>query len=61
MTLIAEACNEFNVNLWIGMINFEKAFDTIEHDTLWAALADQGVPSAYIDLMKRLYAGQTAT
>eukprot|EP00959_Pyramimonas_sp_CCMP1952_P383620 8039344-Pyramimonas_sp.AAC.1 len=43
------------------MIDFEKAFDTVEHDTLWAALADQGVPSAYIDLLKRLYARQTAT
>ena len=42
-------------------MDFEKAFDTIEHEALWTVLADQSVDVAYIDLLKTLYRKQTAT
>ena len=46
--------------LWLGLIDFEKAFDTVEHDVLWEVLKDQGLHPDYIDIIKRLYDGQTA-
>ena len=61
MTFIVEVCRDFHVDLWVGMIDFEKAFDTVEHDTLWNALEEQHVKPAYIDVLKRLYAHQSAT
>ena len=32
----------------------------MEHDVLWEVLKDQGLHSDYIDIIKRLYDGQTA-
>ena len=60
-TLLIEACNEFQVPLWMGMVDFEKAFDTVEHDTLWKSLSEHGVQPPYINLLKRLYVRQGAT
>eukprot|EP00959_Pyramimonas_sp_CCMP1952_P076446 1597398-Pyramimonas_sp.AAC.1 len=59
-TLLVEACNEFNTPLWICLVDFEKAFDTVEHESLWEALAEQNVGHEYINLLKRLYAKQSA-
>jgi len=60
-TLLAERCAEFNVDLWLGLVDFEKAFDTVEHDALWKVLNEQGVEPAYINLLRKLYKNQTAT
>lgn len=60
-TLLIERCSEWNVDFWFGLVDFEKAFDTIEHDALWQVLVDQGVDTAYIDLLMALYANQTAS
>ena len=40
-------------------IDFEKAFDTVEHDAVWSSLRNQGVPYQYISLLTKLYDGQT--
>ena len=40
-TLIIEKSWEFNIPLWITMVDFEKAFDTVEHDALWQVLEKQ--------------------
>ena len=34
---------EHRLDYWIAAIDFRKAFDSIEHDSLWGALLDQGV------------------
>ena len=39
---------------------FEKAFDTVDHPTLWKVLQEQGVPNHYIALLQSLYQGQIA-
>ena len=44
--------------LWTCFIDYEKAFDSIEHDAIWAALAKQGISGGYIELLQRLYADQ---
>ena len=42
-TLMTELCSEWRSELWLGLIDFEKAFDTVEHDVLWEVLKDQGL------------------
>ena len=60
VTLITELCSEWRSELWLGLIDFEKAFDIVEHDVLWEVRKDQGLHPDYIDIIKRLYDGQTA-
>ena len=43
------------------LVDFEKAFDTVEHEPLWDVLVEQGVHPAYVDLLKVLYKDQSAT
>ena len=53
-----EKSNEFQLNLWTAAIDFQKAFDSIEHDGIWHALESQGVPHHYIWLLRRIYSDQ---
>ena len=61
ITLLAEKCNEFNIPLWIATLDFRKAFDSIEHSSIWSSLIAQGVPPCYVQTLSKLYAGQYAS
>ena len=58
MTIIWEQCHEFQLPVWIAAVDFRKAFDTVEHPSLWAALSEMGVPQAYIRAFAKLYKDQ---
>ena len=58
--ILIERCAEWNVELWMGSVDFEKAFDSIEHEALWQVLPDQGVDDDHIDFLTVLYNNQTA-
>ena len=59
--LLIDGCAEWNQELWLGLVDFEKAFDTVEHHSLFKVLNEIGVEPCYVDLLKRLYAQQEAT
>ena len=59
VTLLAEMALEWQVPLWIAVVDFKKAFDTVSHTAIWASLLEQGVDAVYIDLLRRLYDRQT--
>ena len=61
LTLLLEASSEWNLLVWLGLVDFEKAFDTVEHAPLWDALEQLGVQTEYIDLLKTLYHEQAST
>ena len=61
LTLLLERSSEWNAEVWLALVDFEKAFDTVEHAALWAALLELGVDVAYIDLLKMVYSEQAAT
>jgi hypothetical protein len=61
LTLLVERCSEWNSEVWLALVDFEKAFDTVEHTALWAALLELGVDAAYVDLLKVVYSDQVAT
>ena len=52
---------EFNVPLWLSSMDLRKAFDTVDHTELFRALGHHGLDPAYIELLKRLYSGQTGS
>ena len=60
LTLLTEKCLEWNHPLWLGLVDFEKAFDTVEHAALWATLRKQHVPDQYVKILATLYEHQTA-
>ena len=60
LTLLAEMFHEFQRPLWIVMVDFRKAFDTLNHSSLWLALLEQEVPTVYVCMLQRLYEGQSA-
>ena len=47
--------------MWIAMVDFVKAFDTIQHEALWKAPARFEVEAPYISILKRSHADQQAT
>lgn len=55
MQQLIEKSNEFQSQVAFGFIDYEKAFDSIEHPYLWIALKNDGVPSKYIKIIKKIY------
>ena len=49
---------EFNIELWAAAIDFEKAFDSIEHERLWGVMLDMQVHPVYVRALSIPYAGQ---
>ena len=41
--------------MWIGLVAFEKAFDTVEHASLWGVFASESVGPEYINVLKKLH------
>ena len=44
--ILSEKADEFQLPIWVAALDFKKAFDTIDHDKLWASLLSQHVPDA---------------
>ena len=41
---IIEKAREFQKNIYLWFINYMKAFDYVDHDKLWKALGEMGIP-----------------
>lgn len=52
---LVEKYNEFNKLLFLGFVDYSKAFDSIEHPFIWQALKEQGVQHKYIRILKFIY------
>ena len=55
---IIEKAREFQKNIHLCFINYAKAFDCVDHNKLWKALKDTGIPDHLTCLLRNLYAGQ---
>ena len=58
---IIEKAREFQKNIYFCFTVYAKAFDCLDHNTLWKILEDMGIPDHLICLLRNLYAGQEAT
>ena len=56
---IIENIIEFRGMLAINFVDFQKAFDSVNRDCMWAIVAKYGVPSKLINVMKSLYEEST--
>lgn len=57
--VIEKSC-EYGITLYLAFIDYTKAFDTIEHNSIWTELKNQGVPGHFIHIIKQLYSDTKA-
>ena len=55
---IMEKAREFQKSIYFCFIDYAKAFDCGDHNTLWKILKEMGIPDHLICLLRNLYAGQ---
>ena len=48
-------------NIYFYFIDYMKGFDCEDHNKLWKALKEMGIPDNLICLLRNLYVGQEAT
>ena len=58
---IIEKAQEFQKNIYFCFIDYAKAFDCVDHNTVWKILQEMGIPDHLTFLLRNLYAGQKAT
>ena len=58
---IIEKARVFQKNIYLFFIDGAKAFDYVDHNKLWKARKEMGIPDYFICLLRNLYADQEAT
>ena len=58
---IIQKAKEFQKNINFCFIDYAKAFDCVDHNTLWKILKEMGIPDHLTCLLSNLYAGQEST
>ena len=58
---IIEKSRELKKKIYFCLIDYDKAFDCVDHNKQWKILKDMGIPDHLTCLMQNLYAGQKAT
>ena len=58
---IIEKAREFWKIIYLCFINYTKAFDCVDHNKLWKALKEVGIPDHLTCLLRNLNAGREAT
>ena len=48
-------------NIYFCFIDYDEAFDCVDHNKLWKILEETGIPDHLTCLLRKLYAGQEAT
>ena len=59
LRIIVEQSMEFDSSLYINFVDYEKAFDSLDRDTLWKLLQHYGIPEKIITLIRNTYDGMT--
>ena len=57
---IIEKAREFQKNIYFCFTDYAKAFDCVDHNTLWKILKEMGIPDHLTCLLRNLYADQEA-
>ena len=58
---IIEKAREFQKNTYFCFIDYTKAFDCVDHTTLWKILKEMGIPDHLTCLLRNLYTGKEVT
>ena len=55
---IIEKAREFKKNIYLCFIYYDKTFDCVDHNKLWKALKEMGIPDHHTCLLRNLYVDQ---
>ena len=58
---IIEKAREFQKTIYLCFIDYAKPFDCVDHNKLWKALKEMGIPDHLTHLLRNLYVGQETT
>ena len=59
LRIILEQSLEWNSPLFMNFIDYEKAFDSVDRETLWKLLRHHGVPGKLTNILRNTYEGMT--
>ena len=51
--LVAQKSKEWRTDMWVAAIDFQKTFDSIQHDAIWRYLRNHSISEQYICLLKK--------
>ena len=57
---LIEKSNEYQIYLCLGFVDYQKAFDSIEHKDMFNALRKAGIHEGYINIIQDIYTNATA-
>ena len=58
---LQEKADEYNIPHCFALVDYEKAFDSIEFNPLFEAIENQLVEATYLSLLRDIYNGVTST
>lgn len=59
LRIFIEQSLEWTSSLYVNFVDHEKAFDSVNRETLWKLLRHYGVPTKLVNLIKNSYAEMT--
>ena len=54
-------CAEWQRRIYISLIDFSKAFDSVHRETLWKKLMAYGISESFVHIIKSNYEGFTCS
>ena len=57
LQIILEQSAEWNSSIYLSFIDYEKAFDSVDRETIWKLLRHFGVPLKMVNIIKSSYQG----
>jgi hypothetical protein len=57
---IIEKYKEYGMPLYCSFVDYSKAFDSLDHNSIWEALKEQGVEHNFIRIIKNIYTNSKA-
>ncbi|CAH2104114.1 unnamed protein product [Euphydryas editha] len=57
---VVEKYKEYNKKIYIAFVDYAKAFDSLDHKSIWESLQQQGIPDIYIRILKNIYSNSKA-
>ena len=60
LKMIIEKNRERNNDLFLCLIDYKKAFDTVDQGVLWSNMLAMGLPKQIVELTMQLYSSQRA-
>ena len=59
LRIIVEQSLELNSSLYINFVDLQKAFDSLDHNSLWALMRHYGIPEKLITIIQKSYQPST--